>query len=449
MNNNDLEEKVLKGQQKRSHRELFIVAAILLLAAIAAGAAYYYTYKNYVIIGNKIYDRDITEITLSGSDIEDYSVLCRFYNLQSADLRGQDITAEQYDEISAMLDDVKIEWLVPINGCKYDCLTENFLITPDIAADQLQYLKYLTKLKHVDSEYYPLCDELYEIRERIVSDSDGTFVCKAKIYDIEIDDTTAELVLNNIQITDLTDLHNAIRFFPNIKKFEMCECGLSDETMGSLRNQYPDVNFVWTVKFLHYTVRTDALVFSTLVDVGDSFDGTQEDFSPLFRYCTELRALDLGHHYITDISEIVNLKHLQVLILADNRIEDISPLAELKELHYLELFSNRFTDVSPLTKLENLQDLNICFNRRITNPTELTKCSKLNRLYISGCSLSQWEKNTLINGLPYGCELNTDAENAVKSGWRDNRKNAAIRRTFYRWQKVTEYQDWAHVTYAS
>jgi Leucine-rich repeat (LRR) protein len=194
-------------------------------------------------------------------------------------------------------------------------------------------------------------------------------------------------------------------------------------------------------------VRTDAQSFSTLVNIGESFYGNEETFAPLFKYCTELRALDLGHHQIANISGIANLTKLQTLILADNKIVDISPLAELKDLNYVELFFNKITDVSPLTKLENLEDLNLCYNPGITNATELTKCKKLNRLYISNCRLSYNEISTLKNGLPENCEFNSWVQNAVYQGWRTNTKNAAIRKAFSNWQNVKEYPDWEHVIY--
>lgn len=456
MKASDLEKQVLKGQRKKSHGEIWIFVIVLAVALAAAGGIFYHrggmewlyeVTHPYIYVGGAAYDRDATEIVLSGEVIEDYSPLAEFKNLRKVDLREQELSPEQFEQISEMLSGVEIVWSVPINNTRYDSGIDSFTITPDIPADCLEMLKYFTSLKSINAEYYPLCDELYAVKQSIPEGSECVFNCKAKIYGVEVDNSTVELILNKIKISDLSELHSAIKFFPNITKIEMCDCGISNEVMGALREQYPQVQFVWNIRFLHYTVRTDAQVFSTLVNLGDSFEGDQTTFSPLFKYCTELRALDLGHHHITDISEIVNLKKLQVLILADNRINDISPLAELKELNYVELFFNRFTDLTPLTKLEKLEDVNICFNRRVKNPTVMTECKKLKRLYISGCSLDQGEIAALKSGLPKGCELNTWTDNAVNTGWRKNKKNAAIRRAFYRWKKVKSFEDWEHITY--
>lgn len=457
MKDSDFEKQVLKGQRKKSYGELWIFVIVFIVALAAAGGLFYFRggaewiydmMHPYIYVGGVGYDRDSTEITLGGNVLDDYSPLAEFENLQKVDLRGQELSAEQFEQISEMLGDVEILWSVPINNTRYDSNIESFTITPDMPTYCLEMIKYFNSLKFINSEYYPLCDDLYAVKQSIPQDSECVFNCKAKIYEIEVDDSTTELILNKMKISDLSELHSAIKFFPNITKIEMCDCGLSNEEMGALREQYPQVQFVWNVKFLRYIVRTDALVFSTLVDEGDSFAGDQTTFSPLFKYCTELRALDLGHHQITDISEVVNLKKLQVLILADNKITDISPLAELTELNYVELFFNRFTDLSPLTKLEKLEDVNVCFNKRVTNPTVLTECKNLKRLYISGCSLDKNEIAALKKGLPEDCELNTWTDNAVKTGWRNNKKNAAIRKAFYRWKKVTGFEDWEHITYA-
>ncbi len=456
MRYSEFEKQVLKGQRKKSHGEIWIFIVVFVVALAAAGGIFYFKggaewlYElthPYIYVGDVAYERDVTEIKLSGEEVKDYSPLTEFENLEKLDLREQQLSAEQFEEISEMVEGVEILWSVPINNTRYDSNIESFTITPDMPTVSFKMIKYFTSLKFINSEYYPLCDELYEVKQSISADSECVFNCRAKIYDIDVDNSTTELILNNTKISNLSELHNAIKFFPNITKVEMCNCGFSNEKMGELREQYPQVQFVWNIKFLRYTVRTDAQVFSTLVDLGDSFMGDQDDFSPLFKYCTELRALDLGHHYITDISEIVNLKKLQVLILADNKITDISPLAELKDLNYVELFFNRFTDLTPLTKLPKLEDVNICFNRRVTNPTVMTECKNLKRLYISGCSLDKNEIATLKKGLPKGCELNTWTDNAVNTGWRDNKKNAAIRKAFYRWKNVVSFESWEKVTY--
>ena len=71
----------------------------------------------------------------------------------------------------------------------------------------------------------------------------------------------------------------------------------------------------------------------------------------MLKYCTDLRALDIGHQAITDLSVIgEHLTELRVLIIADNKVTDLTPLSNLRHLHYLEFFVNRVSDLSPLAE---------------------------------------------------------------------------------------------------
>ena len=219
--------------------------------------------------------------------------------------------------------------------------------------------------------------------------------------------------------------------------------------MQALREQYPDVKFVWTIQVLKYKLRTDIQVFSTLAS-DFTRPGNSQNLAPLFKYCTELRALDLGHMAITDISEMRNLKKLHTLILADNRISDITPLADLKELEYIEIFFNRLTDVSAFTELPKLQDLNICYNPGVTNPTVLTNCKSIKMLYMSHCGLDENEIAAIKKGIPEGCDFDYTCANAVYNGkWRTtkNARNTKVREAFKNWRKVKEYPTWDNIIY--
>lgn len=447
----------MKEKGKKGMGSFSFAIMIFLIAVLGAFAGWVFLgngyelltdyFQSYIYIDGTAYDKNITEIVLSGSDISDYSQLNEFKYLKKVDIRGQQVSCDEYEAISSVLNGKEIKWRVPIGSYNFDNDTSEIKLSEDMPAEQLERIKYLTTLKSINTNGYALCDELYDaVKFTFVSDSDCDLICNTEVYGVELNSQTETLILNNKKINDTSELENAFKFFPKLKSIEMCGCGLSNETMAGLRDKYPEIKFVWTVSFLDFTVRTDILVFSTLVYDLPVY-GNSKTFSPLFKYCTELRALDLGHYQINDISEITNLKKLEVLILADNCVTDLTPLAELQELHYVELFFNRISDLTPLTKLEKLEDLNICYNRRIKNPLELLNCKNLKRLYVSNCGFKTSVINELKAGLPKDCEFNYWCENAVNDGWRSNAKNKAIRRAFYRWRKVTAYEDWEHVTY--
>ncbi len=394
------------------------------------------------------YPPDTTELTIKEFDSDDYSVFAEFENLKTLDVTALDLSVSDFERLASQTGEgVDIIWSVPIKGGILPSNTTALSFSSDYSSDDIHNVQYFKDIQSLTIAGAEVNDELYAlIKNATDNNPDLQLNCSASLYGVEFDNSTERLILNNIPIDSPDRLCLAIEIFPGLKAIEMCDCGLSNEIMQGLREEYPDIQFVWTIRFLHFKVRTDVQVFSTLA-TNFNRPGNSETFAPIFKYCTELRALDLGHMAITDISEIRNLKKLHTLILADNYITDISPLADLKELNYVELFQNRISDISPLLELPHLEDLNMCYNSRLQNPTVLTECKNLNRLYISHCSLDWDEIKQLRNGIPQGCEFNYTAANCVYDGWRDNAKNATIRKAFKNWKKVKEYPSWDNIIY--
>ena len=407
-------------------------------------------FDSSVTISGIRYPSDTETIVLSDYDSDDFSTFSRLKKLKTLDVTALDISAKEFGAIRSQLaPDVEVIWSVPLSAGKQSSRSEELTLSGAVTDQDAYAIKYFSDLKRLTVNKAEVDDNLSTLLTAVSENHpDIDLRCSATIYGVEFDNSTERLNLNNIPIQSPDRLCLAIELFPKIKTIEMCDCGLSNEIMQGLREEYPEITFVWTIRVLNSKIRTDAQVFSTLA-TNFSKPGNTETFLPIFRYCTELRALDLGHMAITDISEIRNLKKLHTLILADNYITDISPLTDLKDLVYLELFQNRIQDVSPLLELPNLEDLNLCYNGRMENPTVLTGCTKLKRLYISYCSLDSNEISQLRNGIPSDCEFNYTAPNCVLSGWRTkaNARNTKIREAFKNWKKVKEYPTWDNIIY--
>lgn len=400
------------------------------------------TQPTSVAIAGKQYSLDITTFSVSSSDF-DYSQLSQFPSLQSVDVTAVDIDADEYERICSQLgEQTKVLWCIPFNGTRLPSNTSELNISSPFTASDQSLLSYFDSVTNVTITNITSFNKLYPIMKTIKeSNPDVSFQCSTSLYGVPLDNNTNHLNLNYIRIQSTDDLCHAIEVFPNLKTVEMCDCGISDKVMAQLKETYPDVKFIWMLHILDYYIRTDAQIFSTLAE-DFTHPGDDETFKPIFRYCTELRALDLGHMSISDISEIRNLKNLHTLILADNYITDISPLADLKNLNFLELFQNDIEDISPLLELPNLEDLNICYNPNIKNPTDFAKCKKLNRLYCSHCNISKADIKTIQEGLSEDCEYNWWAPNCVYGGWRHNDKDQMIRNAFAHWDNIKEYPSW-------
>lgn len=222
--------------------------------------------------------------------------------------------------------------------------------------------------------------------------------------------------------------------YPNLKKVDMFNAEVTRTQAEELLKLYPDVEFGWTMKLGdRHLVRTDATAFSTLHFSGEKVHGTKE--LSMLRYCKNLKALDIGHNAVDDLTWLKELPDLRVLIVAINRLTDISPLADLTKLEYLEIFNNQITDISPLKGLNHLMDLNIGFNR-IADFSPLYEMKSLRRLWVhkaenrngKGNGISQEIVDTLTKKLPY-CQINFTSMPTL-GGWREHPHFAVIKEMF-------------------
>ncbi len=437
---------IIVGFDIRSFRRVWLLAAATaisaVLLALATGCS--------VTVGGVRYPYDTEAVTLTQLDGKDLDALAELKQLRTLDVTALALSADDVDGIRSKLGSgVDVVWSVPINGGSVPSNVSQLSLSGVINEGDAEAIRYFTGLKEIAFSDAEVNDALLTaVHNAEESHPDAAIVCSVRLYGVPLDGSTELLDLNDVPVDSPDPLCKALELFPKLRTVEMCGCGLSNEVMQGLREAYPEVKFVWSVSFLTYTVRTDIQVFSTLA-ADDLRPGNSKNLAPLFQYCTELRALDLGHMSLTDLSGLRNLKHLHTLILADNYITDISPLADLKELVYLELFENRIADVSPLAELPDLEDVNLCYNTPMKNPTVLTGCHKLKRLYISYCGLDAREIETLKNGIPQDCEFNYTALNCVHEGWRttENARNTKIREAFKNWRRVKAYPTWDNIIY--
>lgn len=204
---------------------------------------------------------------------------------------------------------------------------------------------------------------------------------------------------------------------PNLKKVDMFSTIVEKKDITKLEESFPEIKFGWTIHIAakHY-IRTDQTAFSTL---HGSCDLHQSKVFEVLKYCTELRALDIGHNDLTDISFLQYLPKLRVLILACNEhLRDISVLSQLKDLEYLELFSCNIRDISALKDLDRLMDLNISYNP-ITKYAVLNEMPNLKRLWIpqSGVPCYGEEFRQLQEDLPNTLIMNKG--HPTNYGWRE------------------------------
>ena len=278
-------------------------------------------------------------------------------------------------------------------------------------------------------------DEQYELASEY---PDIKFLWKVEILGELYDTDTTDLDLSGKKELTVNTVRKKLRLMSWLCRADLSDISATDEELGALRGEFPDIKIVWKLYMGKWSLKTDAVAFSVLIYDYDYTRLTSDDIQCL-KYCTDLQALDLGHQALTDLSVIGEyLTELRILILADNKISDLTPLSNLKHLHYIELFVNRpLKDVSPLGECKELVDVNISHLYDIWDISNLLDLPLLERLWIEHTSISDKDVLRLRETYP-DTKIIVEGYGSVDQGWREHPRYYAMIDMFKKTDYVSE-----------
>lgn len=267
--------------------------------------------------------------------------------------------------------------------------------------------------------------------EETTTEEETTTAYEVNIAGITVMSDVTELDISGTIVDDLDAFRESLSQLYNLTYIDMCDCGVPDEEMGRLREDFPNIKFVWRITMAYWSIRTDAVAFSTLKDGTITYRLTNDDIQPL-KYCTDMVALDLGHNKVTDISFLQYMPELKILILVDDwkgetaehYISDLSMLKYCPKLMYLEFFVGDVSDLSFLEYTPNMVDLNVSYNP-ITDVSYLLNLPKIERLYIEHTGLTDADYNLLKETYP-DAYIVYYGEGSVDQGWRTHDRYFAM-----------------------
>ena len=238
------------------------------------------------------------------------------------------------------------------------------------------------------------------------------------------------------------ELRLLLPYLRNVKRVDMENCNIDNETMAALRDEFPQPKLVWRVSVGRYTVRTDTWMIK--FSAGDSSALHDKDVVNL-KYCREVRYLDLGHNKLRRMEFVTYMPDLEVCIMY-NPMSSLKGVETCSKLEYFECFSCHPKDVELLAACTELKHLNLCWTG-ITDISFLYGLTKLERLWISRNDIPA-EQIARFKELVPGCEVNTTVHNPTGDGWRQNGKDqdapryALLRQQFrYDYTKLRSYGD--------
>ena len=362
---------------------------------------------------------DITELTVATLSKQDLDALVYFENLQI--LHGEAI--RDYAllmELKERYPQLDLRYEVTLNGVTYTqdfipALTSLTVHDADIQALE-NALPCFTGLKEIIfTGKAPENEAIYRLMGHYPN---ITFQWELELFGIQTSSLAKTLILSGIPMESTDEVESYLKYFPNLTRVEMCDCGIPSNQMDALAQKYPEIRFVWTIKIGNGTLRTDATAFIPFKLGHTLYRPLYDEHCTELKYCIDLECLDLGHMQLTDLSFLNYMPKMKYLIVVDMPCKDFSPLANLKELVYLEIFCTSFTDHTLLQGLTKLEDLNIG-----TTPAKdvsgLHQMTWLKRLWLPGVNLNKGQIKALYAALP-DTHIVLYAEHSTASGWRNH-----------------------------
>ena len=390
-----------------------------------------FRYGTYVQLYGVRFNTDAKLIDLSGVTVENTEELSRrlddFTDLKKVSL-GRENTVPAAEKAALCTAYPEIDFDIVATFDIYGMTVREDVTSLDLSgvgtdsslSEKLSLLPLLTYVNMQGSEFS--CDEQLAL---VRAHPGVEFDWDARLGGKVLNSMAETADISGIRVWDLDTLRCQLELFPRLTYLDMSNCGVSNEDMAALRDEYKDIKIVWRLYMSKWSLKTDAVAFSVLIYDYSHKRLTSRDIEVL-KYCTDLQALDLGHQALTDLSVIGDyLPELRILILADNSISDLTPLAKLKHLHYLEFFVNRVTDVTPLAECRELVDLNISYNHGLSDITPLLDLPLLERLWLEHCNVSYEDAQLLMETYP-DARVVYYGKGSVDQGWRGHDRYFAM-----------------------
>lgn len=231
-------------------------------------------------------DRSATELVLSDASEIDVKDLVKYENLTTLDLRGADITLEQYQQLQSALPNCKILWSVPIAGMKFDNQLTELALPAQADAQSLDLLKFFPNLTRVDARACSCYDALVS---KSIELSPVAFVWQLDVAGMTVLNTDSSLDVSGKTLGGGEAFMTALARLPGLTSVDMTDTDLSESDAEALIARFPNIKFLRTLDIFGVKVNTDATMLDlTKASISDE-SALLDKLAPL----TKLQSVDL------------------------------------------------------------------------------------------------------------------------------------------------------------
>lgn len=360
----------------------------------------------------------------------DYSGLSRGEILQNAEMfpyfsrlsavtlgnlsnTAESLTAEDLNGLKARFPSVQFNYRCELNGQSYGAETTSLDLTALGKENLDQTLAVLSLLPNLQTlelgnasngtSPFTL-DDVSRISAACPSVSCNYVL---DLYGRTISLSDDHIDLNHVSVSDNgAAVRQVLRAMPNCQYLDMDSCGVPNEIMAQIRDEFPAVDVVWRVDFgSNYSVRTNVTkILASKPSVGGALTNSN---STNLKYCTNVHYLDLGHNDdLSDFSFVTYMPELEICVASITAITDLTPFASCSNLVWLECGSTGISDLSPLANCKKLRHLNVAASDAVHDISPLYDIP-MRRLWLGVSDPVPAEQVAQMQSLHPKCEINT------------------------------------------
>ena len=359
-------------------------------------------------------------------------------NLKTLELPRVTLSTGELEALQAEYPDLEILYTINLLGEEYDpsaVSAELDRLTSDNLEEAAAAFAMLPQLKDVDLPDTLPMEDVKTMMDRF-PEINFHYAFLLFGQTLSTDTEQVEFVGAAIGNQGEDQLRAALDIMPHCTYFKLDNCGIDNEVLASIREDYPDRNIVWRVRFGtdgQYSLLTDEVMLRTVYNV-ENRDGQA------LKYCNKLKYIDMGHNTtLTDISFIAHMPDLEIVILSGASITNVDPFANCTKLEWLELANcYALTDISALKTCESLRFLNIAF-AKVTDLTPIEDLPLERFVYLS--PQVDKETRTAFEESHPDCWIRFTGQDPYSLGWRYNDVGVTRFEYYQKIRDIFKYDD--------
>ena len=319
-----------------------------------------------VALGGAVVGNEETALDLSDGGFDYQTLLTNLKylpNVASLDLGKTSLNAEQLGSLQSTYPQLELNYRVSFEGQELSSDTKELDLSAITGEQVGTYAQLLSMLPNLESIQLMKADGTTNLSLEQVGQLQSAVPNVLLRYSFELfgktistTDERIEYVNVNIGNEGESKLRQALPILNGCKYFLLDECGLDNEVLAKLREDFPKTEIVWRIH-----QRNKGRSWLTDTDTLRAVYGVNDENSDVFKYCTKVKYMDFGHNTeMVDLSFLAYMPELEICLLSGSPIKDLTPLRNCKKLEFLELsWCGHLKDVAPLAQCSSLKYLNL------------------------------------------------------------------------------------------